>query len=135
MGMTVELVTPAGTIEIPAATVVEFQSADGTIGILPGHAAMIGTIDTGILSIATTTGKRRFVTGSGLARVAGDRVSLMVLELIPEIEIVAEQALVEYQALAASLATPGAAAADKERHRDLRLAEAKLVLLGIKPPG
>lgn len=134
MGMTVELVTPAGTVEIPAATAVEFQSADGGVGILPGHAAMIGTIDTGILAIATPAGKRRYVTGSGLARIADDRVSLMLLDLLPENEIVAEQALVEYQALAASLTAPSAPAADKERLRDLRLAEAKLAILGIKPP-
>ena len=134
MGMTVELVTPAGTIEIPSATAVEFQSGDGGIGILPGHAAMIGTIDTGILAIATPAGNRRYVTGSGLARVANDRVSLMLLDLLPENEIVAEQALLEYQALAASLAAPGAPASDKERRHDLRLAAAKLALLGIKPP-
>ena len=134
MGMTVELVTPAGTIEIPAATAVEFQSGDGGIGILPGHAVMIGTIETGILAISTPTGKRRYVTGSGLARIADDRVSLLLLDLLPEDEIVAEQVIREYQALAASLAAPGAPAAHTERLRDLRLTEAKLSLLGIKPP-
>ena len=134
MGMTVEIVTPAGTIEIPAATAVEFQSADGGIGILPGHAAMIGTIDTGILSIATPSGKRRYVTESGLLRIADDRVSLLLLDLLAEDEIVAEQVIREYQALASSLAAPGAPAAHRERLRDFRLAEAKLTLLGIKPP-
>ena len=134
MGMTVEIVTPAGTIEIQAATAVEFQSVDGGIGILPGHAAMIGMIDTGILSVTTPSGKRRYVTESGLARIADDRVSLLLPDLLPEDEIVAEQVIREYQSLAASLAAPGAPAAHDERMRDLRLAEAKLSLLGIKPP-
>lgn len=60
----VEVVTPEKLVLDQRAEFAEIPGKDGYIGILPGHAALLGELGTGALTI-TSSGQTREVTVSG----------------------------------------------------------------------
>ncbi len=60
----IEVVTPEKLVLDQRAEYAEIPGKDGNIGILPGHAALLGELGAGILSI-TSGGQTREVTVSG----------------------------------------------------------------------
>lgn len=69
---------------------VTLQTSEGQVQILPGHAAMVGTLDTGFFTYQNASGEKTSgVISSGFFEVKDDRVSLMAetLELRSEIDV------------------------------------------------
>jgi len=133
MALTVEIVMPGEKVEFLQVMSVVFQSADGQIGILPGHVAMMCLMDVGLVDVATAEGRRRFVTGDGLARVTGDQVTFLVQELVAEEDIREDEVLRSHEKLSKAVNSL-AGAGRQERMKELHFVEAQLALLGVKPP-
>jgi F-type H+-transporting ATPase subunit epsilon len=92
---------------------VTLPGSEGQIQILPGHAAMIGTLQTGIFSYQETRGPESSgVISSGFFEVAGDDVTVTAetLELKGEIDVNRAKA-------AQAKAEAGLQAADLDEHR------------------
>lgn len=133
MALTVEIIMPGEKVEFLHVKSVVFESADGQVGILPGHIPLLGLMRAGVLHLTTDDGSPRFATSEGLARISGDRVTFLVNDLIAEADIREEDALRDYESLSKavnSLAVSGR----EERMKELNFAKARLDLLGLKPP-
>ncbi|MFN7686038.1 MAG: ATP synthase F1 subunit epsilon [Oligoflexia bacterium] len=77
-------------IEGRKVTEVTLPGSEGQIQILDGHAAMVGTLETGVLTYRTDgQGEARAAISTGFFRVSGETVSLSVetLELSGEIDV------------------------------------------------
>lgn len=133
MALTLRIVTPEEQVELAHLKSVVFQTAGGEVGILPGHVAMICGVDVGVLTATAAEGRRRFVTGVGLARVCDDLVCVLLHELIAEEALdrdAAERALSDAE-VAAGLREGAADPESRERHlQEIRFAQAQLALLG-----
>jgi F-type H+-transporting ATPase subunit epsilon len=128
MALILEMILPDRRIEISGLFAVVFQSSNGELGVLGGHAPLICELRAGTLSAVQEPHRRqRFVTGRGLARIGRDRVSLLLMDLIGEDQIDEAAALRQLQrALAEAALHP---ADDEEQEEQVRFAEAQLVLL------
>lgn len=127
MSLVLEMILPDRRIEIRGLISVVFQSGDGEVGILSGHAPLICEMRPGTLSAVQDPHRRqRFVTGGGLARIANDHVSLLLMELIEEDQIDEAAARKQLQrALAEAVLHPD----DGEDYaQQIRFAEAQLAL-------
>lgn len=127
MSLVLEMILPERRIEIRGLFSVVFQSADGELGILGGHAPLICEVRAGTLcAVRAPHQRQRFVTGQGLARIDHDRVSLLLMELIEEDQI--EEAAARKQ-LQRALAEAALHPADSEDYeQQIRFAEAQLAL-------
>jgi F-type H+-transporting ATPase subunit epsilon len=85
--MKLEIVTPEQRVELGNLKAIVFQSLHGETGILPGHIPMICQIDIGRLTVTDGSRQHRFVTGSGMARIHGDHVVFLLMELVAAEEI------------------------------------------------
>ncbi len=135
MALKLKIVLPDGPIEIDRLRSVVLQTPDGEMGILPGHAAVVGLVDIGILTAVAADRRERFVTGSGIMRLANDCVTLLLLDLVAEKDIdeaAAKRLLEKATAALAVHELPSREAARKECVADARYAEAQLVLLGLR---
>lgn len=64
-----KILTPQGAVLDDAVKTVSIQTADGEIGILPGHARYIGLLGTGILSYTKLDGEKvRLVAVEGFCQ-------------------------------------------------------------------
>jgi F-type H+-transporting ATPase subunit epsilon len=133
MALKLRIVTPEGRVDLEHLKSVVFQTAGGEVGILPGHVAMICKVDVGVLTATAEEGRRRFVTGAGLARVCDNLVSVLLHEVIAEEALdrnAAERALSEAEA-AAGLREGATDPESRERNLlEIRFAQAQLALLG-----
>lgn len=132
MELTLEIVMPGETVELRHLRSVVFQTNDGEVGILPGHLPMICLVDVGLLCAIAGDREDWFVTGEGLARIANDRVSLLLQDLIAEHEIDEAAALHSLESAKMASTLPEFAAAPDIRAdhlREIRRAEAQLALL------
>jgi F-type H+-transporting ATPase subunit epsilon len=128
MALILEMILPDRRIEITGLLAVVFQSDDGELGVLGGHAPLICELRAGTLSALRGPHRRqRFVTGSGLARIDKDRISLLLMDLIGEDQIdeVAAQRQVQRARAEAALHP----ADDEEQQEQVRFAEAQLALV------
>jgi len=78
-----ELVSPEKLLVSQPVTMVVVPGAEGTLGVLPGHAPMIVTVKPGVIDIygndmATVT-QRIFVAG-GFCEITADRVTVLAEE-------------------------------------------------------
>lgn len=77
----VEIVTPDGTHLKPAATLVELNTVDGQIGVMPGHERLVTVLDVGELVIQNGRQRDVFLVSGGFARVQPERLSVMAFSL------------------------------------------------------
>jgi F-type H+-transporting ATPase subunit epsilon len=128
MSMVLEMILPDRRIEIHGLVSVVFQSGDGEIGILGGHAPLICEVRAGTLCAMQGHDRRqRFVTGQGLARIDKDRVCLLLMDLIEEDQIDEAAARRQLQRARAEAALHPADGDDYEQQ--VRFAEAQLALV------
>ena len=102
--MKLEIVTPDQRIERTGLQTILFQSPDGQTGILAGHVPMICQLEIGPLVVTDGSRRERFVTSGGMARIHGDHVVLLLLELAGEDEIDAEEVKLRIERLEGTLA-------------------------------
>ncbi len=73
-----ELVTPEKTVLNEEITFVVIKSGAGPVGIMPEHAPLLGTVDTGILTYRDLEKQDRQVNvGPGFFMVSSDGVSIV----------------------------------------------------------
>lgn len=75
--MQVTVVTPEATQLNVQAESVSVPLVDGSAGILPGHAPMIGRLAPGELRVASQGKEHRFYIDGGFVQVAGNVVSVL----------------------------------------------------------
>ena len=128
MSMVLEMILPDRRIEIHGLVSVVFQSGEGEIGVLRGHAPVICEVRAGTLCAVESADRRqRFVTGQGLARIDKDRISLLLMDLIEEGQIDEAAARRQLQrALAEAVLHP---ADGDDYEQQVRFAEAQLALV------
>ena len=77
----VEIVTPDGEHLKPAATLVELNTVDGQIGLMPGHERLITVLDVGELVIHNGRQRDVYLVSGGFARVLPERLSVLAFSL------------------------------------------------------
>lgn len=89
--LNLSIVTPDRRVVGPVAvTSVTLPGAKGEITILPGHARLLSTMDTGILAFEQQDGKKEVAAvSSGFVEVSNDKVTVLAetLELSREIDV------------------------------------------------
>lgn len=87
MPLTLEIVTPESKVYSDTIDTVVIPTADGEVGILPGHIALLTQIEHGELRV-TKNGVTQFLAVSGgFAEVEGDRVHVLAEFAIDEEKI------------------------------------------------
>ena len=125
MALKLLLVTPERQVVDADADLVELPGAEGYLGILPGHAALITLLKTGVLSFRGGGRSQAYAVSSGLAEILEDRVSVLAdsAEAPSEVDVAAAEA--EKSRAETEMKTAGADTLDAIRSR-LELAEARL---------
>lgn len=81
--MKIVIVTPEKTLlDEPAASIV-VPLFDGEMGILPGHARMIGRLGFGELRFSNSGAPQRYYVDGGFVQVAGDEVNVLTGRAVP----------------------------------------------------
>lgn len=87
MALTLEIVTPEARVYSDTIDTVVIPTAEGEVGILPGHIALLTQIENGELRV-TKNGVTQFLAVSGgFAEVEGDRVHVLAEFAIDEEKI------------------------------------------------
>lgn len=73
-----EVVTPEGIVEKTRATLVEFPSEGGELGIFPGHAPLVAVVSAGEMRIYREDGLHVFAVAGGFAQINPDSVRMVV---------------------------------------------------------
>ena len=81
IGWHVEIVTQDGAQLKRAATLVELNTMDGQIGVMPGHERLMTFLDVGELVIHNGRQRDVFLVSGGFARVLSERLSVMAFSL------------------------------------------------------
>ncbi len=76
--LTVELRSPDGLIWSGAADSVILPASEGSMGVLPRHAAFASGLVPGLTRIRAAGGEVAFITGAGFVEIAADQVMLLV---------------------------------------------------------
>jgi F-type H+-transporting ATPase subunit epsilon len=77
MALQLLVVTPEHKVVETEADEVELPGAEGYLGILPGHTALITLLKTGVLSFRRAGRSQAFAVSSGFAEIVNDRVSVL----------------------------------------------------------
>ena len=77
MGLTLEIVTPEGTLINQEADSVVLPTSMGETGILPGHIPWLITVQRGELKVMTGGSVDHIAVSDGFALVIGDHVSVL----------------------------------------------------------
>ena len=110
------VVTPETTLIDEPITGVRFPMLDGSTGVLPGHAPLVGRVGSGELSMTTSSGSSTYFVDGGFVQINGNVVTLLTARCIPSADVDKTAAQDE---LAAALARPAASDAEIEaRQRD-----------------
>jgi F-type H+-transporting ATPase subunit epsilon len=72
-----QVVTPERRVVEAEADAVELPGAEGYLGILPGHTALVTLLKTGVLSFRRGGSRQAYAVSAGLAEIADDRVSVL----------------------------------------------------------
>ena len=80
--LTLSVVTPEGSLFKGDAGFVAAPGADGELGILPRHAALIAHLGTGSLRIKSENETRRYAVRGGFLQVMDDQVTLLATEAV-----------------------------------------------------
>lgn len=115
-----ELVSPEKLLLSRAVEMVVIPAAEGEMGVLPGHAAMIVTLRSGTIRVIEggRDAERLFVVG-GFAEVTPERVTILADEATPLADLSKAEAV---RRVAAAEAAYTAAAMDAPEKRDAAMA-------------
>lgn len=92
-----EIVTPERSVVSETVDSVTVPGREGELGILPGHAALISGLKSGILAYVRGADTRRMVVSGGFVEVSNDRVSVLAdtAEFADEIDTAAARAEID----------------------------------------
>ena len=85
----VSIITPERTFYEGEATMVEFNTVEGEIGVLPKHIPLTTVIAPGICTITESEGVKKAAVHAGLAEILPDKVTLLaeIAEWPDEIDV------------------------------------------------
>lgn len=121
------VVTPERKVVETEAEDVQLPGSEGYLGILPGHAALITLLKTGVLSYRSAGRSGVFAVSAGFAEISNDRVSVLADSAESPSEIDAAAAQNERARAEEEMKTAGIDTLDAIRGR-LELAEARLAV-------
>jgi F-type H+-transporting ATPase subunit epsilon len=92
-----EIVTPERSVVSETVDSVTVPGREGELGFLPGHAALISGLKSGILTYVKGADSRRMVVSGGFVEVSNDRVSVLAdtAEFSDEIDTAAARAEID----------------------------------------
>ena len=93
----VEIITPDRVFYSGKATMIEFNTTEGEIGVLPNHIALTTVIAPGIVTISTEEEQIKAAVHAGFAEILPDKVTLLaeIAEWPDEIDVKRAQAAEE----------------------------------------
>lgn len=74
--LTVKILTPDGALYDGPAEAVHLPGSASPFEVLPGHAALVSTLDEGIVRVMTGGGEKRFGLHSGAVRIENDIITV-----------------------------------------------------------
>ncbi len=125
MPLELQVVTPERKVVETEADEVQLPGAEGYLGVLPGHAALITLLKPGVLSYRRSGRSEAFAIASGFAEVLNDKVSVLADSAEPGSEIDARAAEAEKAKAEEEMKSAGVDTLDAIRAR-FDLAEARL---------
>jgi F-type H+-transporting ATPase subunit epsilon len=129
-----ELVTPEKLVKSEPVEMVVVPGTEGDMGVLPGHALLVGTVRPGLV-VVYEGGKaveRLFVAG-GLVDVAPERCTVLAVEARPLAEIPRPEAEARLARAREALSDATTDAAKAVAMRRIHVAETLLALLDRAP--
>ena len=87
MALTLEIVTPEARVYSDTIETVVIPTAEGEIGILPGHIPLLTKVEHGELRVTKGGQELRLAIGEGFAQIEGDTVSILAENAINEAKI------------------------------------------------
>ena len=87
MPLTLDIVTPGGRARSARVDALTLPTAEGEIGILPGHIPLMTMLDACELSLTHDGATEFLVVGPGFAEITGDRVCVLAEHAIDEDQI------------------------------------------------
>jgi ATP synthase, F1 epsilon subunit (delta in mitochondria) len=93
MALSLEIVTPEARVYSDTIDTVVIPTAQGEIGILPGHIPLLTKVESGELRVTKNGVESRLAVGNGFAQIEGDTVSVLAERAITEEKI--DEAAVE----------------------------------------
>ncbi|ACB74162.1 ATP synthase F1 subunit epsilon [Opitutus terrae] len=84
MPLTLEIVTPEARVYSDTIDSVVIPTADGEVGILPGHIPLLTQVEDGELRVTKNGQTEWLVVGGGFAEVEGDRVRVLAEHAVTE---------------------------------------------------
>jgi len=87
MALTLEIVTPDARVYSDTIDTVVIPTAEGEVGILPGHIPLITQVEHGELRVTKGSETLFLAVGGGFAEVEGDRVHVLAEHAITEEKI------------------------------------------------
>jgi F-type H+-transporting ATPase subunit epsilon len=131
-----ELVSPERLLVSGPVEMVVVPGAEGDFGVLPGHAPLISTVRTGVISIfdGGKVNRRIFVSG-GFAEVTPERCTVLADEAVALDSV--DRAAIDARIKAArdDLADAGSDAERAKASAELAVAEALLASIEARPYG
>ncbi|HZH34237.1 MAG TPA: F0F1 ATP synthase subunit epsilon [Pyrinomonadaceae bacterium] len=125
--MKLEIVTPEKSVVSETVDAVTLPGRDGEMGILPGHAAIISNLKSGILSYTKGAATQKMVVSGGFVEVSNDRISVLTDTAETADEIDAAAARAEREQAERAMGSLSGDEVEAERDRFER-AEARLQL-------
>ncbi len=85
----VEIITPERVFYTGEATMIEFTTTEGDIGVYKHHIPLTAVLSPGIVTITEENGAKKAAVHSGFAEILGDKVTLLaeIAEWPEEIDI------------------------------------------------
>ena len=87
MALTLEIVTPEARVYSDTIDTVVIPTAEGEVGILPGHIPLLTQVDHGELRVTKGNTTQFLAVSGGFAQVSGDKVSILAERAITEEKI------------------------------------------------
>ena len=128
MSLNLVLVTPERKVLEESCDSVSLPAAEGYVTILPGHAPLIATLDTGVLTAKIGGRTSSLAISGGFFEVSDDRVTVLADEAIAPSEVDAAAARRELEEGRAVLGRSSGDEQDRARHA-IERAEAKLAIV------
>jgi F-type H+-transporting ATPase subunit epsilon len=129
-----EILTPAGRVFSGTAVMVSVPGAEGELGVLPRHAAIVARLTAGEVRVKLEGGDvRSFATTDGHFKMQRDRALVLVDDAVAaeDIDPVAAQAAADDARARLAAADGGDETVDRHRaERDLAAAENQLRIVG-----
>ncbi len=73
----VEIITPERVFYTGEATMIEFTTTEGDIGVYKNHIPLTAVLSPGIVTITESAGGKKAAVHSGFAEILGDKVTLL----------------------------------------------------------